>query len=58
MAKTVVGRYLIIPAWLAKLLQLHAYVTQLQALDAIMAKERKQSYFIAQIVHEITTWNS
>ena len=58
MPKLVVGRYIVVPAWLARLLHLHAYVTQLQALDAIMAKKRKQSYFIVQIVHEITTWNS
>ena len=52
MPKTVVGRYLIIPAWLIKLLRLHAYVTQLQALDSIMAK--KQHAYIVQICNEVT----
>ena len=54
MPKPVVGRYLIIPAWLARLLHLRAYVTQLQALDSIMAK--KQHAYIVQVCNEVTNW--
>ena len=54
MPKPVVGRYLIVPAWLIGLLKFHAYVTQLQALDSIMTK--KQHAYIVQICNEVTQW--